>query len=133
MKYKFSLAILLLLPCVAKAQTLTLEHEFDGYYTPFNFMPYTETDDERYFYPMIHAIKGNEISLLTYNEDYSVKDEFNCVIPTIDGYTPNQISFSSSLKLTDGTPFYVVAYQKTGASLGSEAYTKSIAYNLNSG
>ena len=110
-------------------ETLILEHEFDGYYFPYNFKVYSESDDDRYFYPVLTEIEGNRISLLTYNEDYTIRDSFTITFPIPSGYKATQVSFSSSLKLGDGTPFCIVNYTKENAKYGSKDY--AIAYAIN--
>ena len=126
-------ASFLLVLRVFGASPVTLEHTFDGYYFPYNFPTYLNGDDDRYFYePMISAEDGN-ISLKTYNEDYTLRDNYNVHFSIPINCEVYTISFSSSLQLADGTPFFIVIFKSTTIDYGKSNYMIGNLYDARNG
>lgn len=110
-----------------------MEHIFDGYYFPYNFPNYNYSEDEKYFYsPLISAENGN-IQLLTYNEDYSVRERYDVCFSIPQGYKVQSLSFSSALQLADGTPFFIVVFTSTQTDYGKANYTIANMYDARNG
>jgi len=131
------LSILILLTCLTvrtfAASPVTLEHTFDGCYIPYNFPTYLPSEDDRYFYcPLITADDGN-ISMKTYNEDYSLRDNYNVNLSIPINYKVYSVSFSSSFQLSDGTPFFIVVYTSTSIPYGESNYTIAKMYDARNG
>lgn len=135
LKFKFLFVLLLMM---FSAQTyaspeITLEHTFDGYYYPWNFPLYLSEDDDKYFYsPMISADNGH-ISLKTYNEDYTLRENFEVYFSVPADYKVFSITFSGSLKFSDGTPFFIVVYNSTTITYGERNYCIVKLYDARNG
>ena len=132
---RVSLTILMLMLTIKafSGSSVTLEHTFNGYYFPYNFPVYLSSDDDRYFYcPMISAYDGN-ISLKTYNEDYSLRDNYNVHFSIPTNYKVFSLSFSSQFQLSDGTPFFVVVFNSTSLTYGDSNYAIAKMYDARTG
>lgn len=112
---------------------IVLEHTFEGYYYPYNFPVYNEVNDEKCFYPAISQIDGNSVSFIIYNEDYTIKENYNVSFPIPQTYKPQAISFSNTLKLADGTPFFLVVFISEILSAGQENYAIAQMFNARTG
>ena len=128
-----SVIMMLALSAATGTETLKLEHEFDGYYFPYNFPLYLDADNDRYFYPMIISANKTTLSLKTYNEDYTTRDCYSVTFAVPDGYKTSSISYSSSLKLHDGTPFFIVTFQSTEVNIGESGYHTAAAFDCRTG
>lgn len=136
MKKKISFLIIASFLVVLKVfgvSPITLEHTFDGYYYPYNFQQYLASDDDRYFYSPIINPKGGRITLKTYNEDYSLRDNFDVSYSVPNGYEGATISFSSSYQLTDGTPFFIVTFNSQSIGIGNNGFSIANMYNARTG
>ena len=115
------------------APALTLEHEFEGYYSPLNFPVYTEADDDRYFYSPLISAEGNTLSLMTYNEDYSIRDDYQVTYAVPDGYKPGSVSFSPSMRINGEVPCFIVSFTATATNYGEPGYAKAQAFDARDG
>ncbi len=118
---------------ISFATSLTLEHTFEGYYTPNNFPIYGSSDDDRYFYSPIIEANDGKISLKTYNENYTLRDNYEVTFEIPNGYTVQSVCFSSSLQLTDGTPFFMVTFVSESISMGDPLHCICKIYDARSG
>lgn len=112
---------------------VVLEHIFDGYYYPFNFPLYQYQDDEKCFYPAISVADNNRISFITYNENYTIKDNYNVTFSIPSNYQPQAVGFSTSLKLADGTPFFIVTFVSQTIPQGSSNHCIAKMYDAKNG
>lgn len=115
-------------------ELVKLEHTFDGYYLPYNYSEYEygDADDEFYFYSPTITPVGDSINLETYNEDYSLRDSYSVKFAVPSGYYSYSVTFSPSLKLTDGTPFFIVVFMSHEPS-GNNYYYKVHMFDANTG
>ena len=118
----------------AQVPKITLEHVFDGLYTPYNMGIYNPiSDDDRYFSSIIN-INGSHIEGAIYNEDYSLRDRIDCIIDVPNGYKISSAQFSGNMILPNGTKFFIVNFTKDGdAQMGDVDYAISKAYSYTQG
>ncbi len=135
MKLTLCGALVFLGSAVSSGQDLIkLEHTFDGYYSPFNFPFYTESDNDRYFTPSLTNLESNSVSLRSYNEDYSIRDEYSVTFDVPEGYMVQYGYFSPSMRMADGTMFFIVSfYNKNSIVIGQNDYCRAIAFNAADG
>lgn len=118
---------------VSGASPITLEHTFDGDYYPRNFPTCGHVDDDRYFSSSRYIAKDGNISIKTYNEDYTIRDNYNVHISVPYSYEVYRIDFTPTMKLADGTPFFVVIFKSTTIDYGKSNYTICYLYNARTG
>lgn len=134
MKLTLCGALVFLGSAVSSGQDLIkLEHTFDGYYSPFNFPFYTESDNDRFFMQSSPDINVNSVSLRSYNEDYSIRDDYSVTFAVPDGYQTTSVSFSPSMRMPDGTMFFIVNFNRQNSSTGNDNYCRAIAFDAADG
>lgn len=114
------------------ADTLKLEHTFDGYYMPYN-MELKENPGDKCFYPYLQHFSDGSVSIKTYNEDYSIREDINVSFNIPSGYYPNALSYSPGFEMSDGTKFFVVVFYSHEIPYKSPDYCKVNAYNAKTG
>ena len=119
--------------CFSAFSQIVLEHTFDGYYFPYNFPVYEDADTEPYFASPSITVNGNSITLISYNEDYTLRDYYHVTFDIPAGYKPSTITFSPSLKLTDGTPMFMVTFNSETISMGDKNYCIAKMYDARNG
>lgn len=119
--------------CMNAFSQLILEHTFDGYYFPYNFPIYEDTDPTPYFASTSISVDGNTITLLSYNEDYTLRDNYHVSFDIPMGYKPSAIAFSPSLKMTDGTPMFAVSFTSESIPYGDKDYCIAKMYDARNG
>ncbi|MDE5773028.1 MAG: hypothetical protein K2H86_01045 [Muribaculaceae bacterium] len=112
---------------------IVLEHTFDGNYFPYNFPVYEDADTEPYFASPSINVTGNNVTLISYNEDYTLRDYYHVTYDIPAGYKPSSIAFSPSLRLTDGTPMFMVTFKSETISLGDKNYCIAKMYDARNG
>ena len=135
LKFKFLLVLLLMMFSVQTyaSPEITLEHTFDGYYSPWNFPMYQSADDDRYFLSPIISADNGHLSLKSYNEDYTLRDDYNVYFSAPANYKVLTISFRGDLKFSDGTPFFIVVYTSTTIPYGENNYCVAKLYDARNG